>query len=75
MGGPFSFLVHRGEGKSGRIAWGKIGQEAAVCIPDTAALLGSAVAAGKLIAAHCRARGWNSSDLEKLEEALARVTP
>jgi hypothetical protein len=75
MDGPFSFIVHRGEGKSGRIAWGKRGQEAAVGILDIGALLGSAVAAGKVVAAFCRAQGWNSSDLEKLEEALARVAP
>jgi hypothetical protein len=72
MDGPFAFIVKRGTGNSGRIEWGKRGTTTAVGIVDIVALLRSAVAAGRLVAEGCRARGWESRDLATLEAAIAR---
>jgi hypothetical protein len=72
MDGPSAFVVQRGAGTTGRIAWGKRGEEVAIGIVDIAALLRSAVAAGRLVAEACRARDWRSHDLDTLEQAIAR---
>jgi hypothetical protein len=71
MDGPLAFVVHRGAGTSGRIAWGKRGEEVAIGIVDIVALLRSAVTAGRLVAAACRERDWRSPDVENLEQAIA----
>jgi hypothetical protein len=49
MDGPFAFVIERGVGATGRLAWGERGQEAFVEILDIAALLRSAVDAGQLV--------------------------
>jgi hypothetical protein len=72
MDGTFAFVVQRGAGTSGRIAWGKRGEEAAVGIIDINAFLGSAVSAARVVADTCRSRGWRGRDLETLERAIAR---
>jgi hypothetical protein len=72
MDGPFAFIVRRGAGNSGRIEWGKRGATVGVGIVDIPALLGSAVAAGRLVSESCRERGWESRDLETLEATIAR---
>lgn len=71
MDGPLAFVVQRGAGTTGRIAWGRRGEEVAIGIVDIAALLRSAVAAGRLVAEACRARDWRSHDLDTLEQAIA----
>ena len=72
MDGPFAFIVQGGAGVSGHIAWGKRGEEAPIGIVDVAALLRSAVAAGRLVAESCRSRSWAGKDLEMLERAIAQ---
>jgi len=72
MDGPFAFVVQRETGVSGRIALGKRGEEDLIGIVDIVALLRSAVAAGRLVAEFCRVRNWTSSDLERLERAIAQ---
>jgi hypothetical protein len=72
MDGPFAFVVHRGAGESGRLAWGRIGEETSIGIVDLRLLLRSATDAGRLVAGECRARGWESRDLEALERAISR---
>ncbi len=72
MDGPYTFVVERGVGTTGRLAWGERGQEASVGILDIAALLRSAVRAGQLVADACRSHHWTSSDLDTLERAVAR---
>lgn len=71
MCGPLAFVVQRGSGSSGRIAWGTRGEDVAVGIVDIVALLHSAVAAGRLVAEGCRARDWRGSDLHNLVQAIA----
>jgi hypothetical protein len=68
MDGPLAFVIQRG----GRIAWGKVGQEVSIGIVDVLTFLRSAVAAGRTVAAACRARRWSSPDLQSLERAIAR---
>ena len=72
MDGPYAFIVERGVGTSGRLAWGHRGQEASVGILDIAAFLRSAVDAGQQVADACRAHHWTSRDLDTLERAVAR---
>ena len=72
MDGPFAFVVKRGTGSSGRIEWGRRGVTVAIGIVDIPAFLRSAVVAGRLVVDCCRARGWDSRDLETLEATIAR---
>lgn len=72
MDGPFAFVVQCEAGDSARIAWGKTGEEASIGIVDVEALLGSAIAAGRSVAAACRAQRWTSRDLDNLERAIAK---
>ena len=72
MDGPFAFTVHRGNGTSARIAWGKSGKETSVGTVDVAVLLESALTAGRLVAAACRAQEWGGQDLDNLERAIVR---
>ena len=72
MDGPFAFVVERGMGNSGRIEWGRRGDTVAIGIVNIPVLLRSAVLAGRLVADSCRARGWESRDLETLEATIAR---
>lgn len=72
MDGPFVFVVQRGAGESVRLAWGRRDEETSIGIFDLRELLRSAVAAGRLVAEECRARGWASRDLDNLEVAISR---
>jgi hypothetical protein len=72
MDGPHAFVVQRGAGATGRIAWGTRGVEVAIGIIDIPSFLRSAVAAGRAVAEECRARQWNCRDLEKLERSIVR---
>jgi len=72
MDGPYAFVVHRESGDSGRMAWGRRGEETSIGIVDFRALLRSAVAAGRLVTEACRARSWSSRDLETLERVITQ---
>jgi hypothetical protein len=71
MEAPVAFVVHRGVGHSARIAWGNRNEEASIGIVQVPALLQSAIAAGRLVAAACRDRSWTTADLAHLERAIA----
>jgi hypothetical protein len=70
MDGPYAFVVQCGFGEADEILWGEIGSEAPVGIVDVALLLASAVAAAKSVTIACRAKGWNTPDVESLESAI-----
>ena len=73
MDGPFSFRIDADVGDLGRMAWG-----GCTFAPETVsitALLHSAVAAGQTVLESCRARGWTSSELESLEQAILAARP
>ncbi len=70
MDGPYAFVVERGVGTSGRLAWGRRGHQATVGTLEIAAFLGSALTAGEQVADACRARRWKSRDLDALERAV-----
>jgi hypothetical protein len=72
MDGPFAFVVERGSGAAGRLAWGTHGEETTQGIINLDTFLRSAVAAGRLLAEVCHGRQWNNRDLENLERAIAR---
>jgi hypothetical protein len=72
MDGPFSFRVGAGPRDVGRIAWGRRGSESNIGIVSIAALLQSAIAAGRLIEESCRAKNWASDDLDNLGQAISR---
>jgi len=71
MDGPHAFAVERDD-DAVRIALGDYEEQHWVGIVDLGALLRSATAAGRVVAEACHARGWESSDLEVLESAIAR---
>ena len=73
MDGPYGFVVARDAGNVDRIAWGEVGEEASIGTVDLPALLGSAVAAGTLVAAACRTQRWTSLDLDSLERSIERT--
>jgi hypothetical protein len=72
MEGPFAFVVERGIGASGRIAWGHRGNEVSIGIVDTEMLLQSAIFAGRRVAEACHTQSWTSGDLDDLEKAIAQ---
>jgi hypothetical protein len=74
MDGPFGFVVRRGAGASGRNRLGCGGSRDVGWDRRLADLLRSAVEAGRLVAAACRARGWSSDDLDNLERAISGGT-
>ena len=75
MEGPFSYRINAGEGEIGRIAWGELGAEADIATVSIPALLQSAISAGRIISESCRARGWQSNELERLEQVLPESRP
>lgn len=72
MDGPFAFVLERGAGAAGRIAWGENRTHVSVGIVEVASLLRSAVTAGRQVAQECQARQWSNRDLETLERVIAR---
>jgi len=72
MDGPYAFVVEVGMGVAAQIAWGERSAEVAVGNINVKDLLRSAVTAGQCVVAACHAKGWSGTDLEGLEDALAR---
>lgn len=73
MDGPYAFTVSLDDTGTAGIAWGIRDHEQTVGSVDVHAFLHCAVAAGIAIAQACRARRWQSDDLERLEQAIART--
>ena len=73
MDGPFAFVVERGNRSSYRMAWRQRGDETWIGIMDAAALLQSALEAGRRVAEECRAQAWSSTYLDELERVIANT--
>jgi hypothetical protein len=74
MEGPYAFTVRTDAGGVAAVAWGHRGNEVPVGTMPLQDLLQSAVCAGEMVAEACRAQKWRNSDLNHLEEALARTS-
>ena len=73
MDGPFSFTVKTGPGRTARVSYGSRDEETTIGIQPIDSLLESALLAGKLVAAECSRRQWESNDLETLRRVLANA--
>lgn len=74
MDGPFAYSIALEMGAAGTLYWRERGVESRVGTVSIHAFLESVARASELVLGSCRARGWISLELDRLEHAISRAT-